>query len=83
MTNNFLEEDDLGFDPFHETQKALAEMLESESKAAETVRPKVCNMTLGVEEWQGTVIGYGCCIYSCLHVVLQGVSKKPGHFWEP
>merc|ERR1719242_1362007 len=25
-------EDDLGFDPFHETQKALAEMLESESK---------------------------------------------------
>lgn len=26
------EEDDLGFDPFHETQKALAEMLESESK---------------------------------------------------
>ena len=24
-------EDDLGFDPFHETQKALAEMLESES----------------------------------------------------
>ncbi|CAB4064896.1 CNOT4 [Lepeophtheirus salmonis] len=26
------EEDELGFDPFHETQKALAEMLESESK---------------------------------------------------
>ncbi len=26
------EEDDLGFDPFHETQKALAEMLETESK---------------------------------------------------
>lgn len=25
-------EDDLGFDPFHETQKALAEMIESESK---------------------------------------------------
>lgn len=34
--NNFLEEDDLGFDPFHESQKALlVEMLESESKAAE------------------------------------------------
>jgi len=44
-------EDDLGFDPFHETQKALAEMLESESQwqpsppppstaaAAETVFP--------------------------------------------
>ena len=39
ISNNFLEEDDLGFDPFHETQKALAEMLESESKAAETVVP--------------------------------------------
>merc|ERR1719319_1010095 len=39
VSNNFLEEDDLGFDPFHETQKALAEMLESESKAAETVVP--------------------------------------------
>ena len=25
------EDDGLGFDPFHETQKALAEMLESES----------------------------------------------------
>ena len=29
---DLFEEDDLGFDPFHETQKALAEMLESESK---------------------------------------------------
>jgi hypothetical protein len=28
----FEEADDLGFDPFHETQKALAEMLESESQ---------------------------------------------------
>ena len=27
-----IEEDDLGFDPFQETQKALAELLESESK---------------------------------------------------
>lgn len=32
---DLFEEDDLGFDPFHETQKALAEMLESESKAAQ------------------------------------------------
>ena len=30
--DDLFEEDDLGFDPFHETQKALAEMLESESK---------------------------------------------------
>ena len=29
---DLFEEDDLGFDPFHETQKALAEMLETESK---------------------------------------------------
>ena len=29
-------EDDLGFDPFHETQKALAEMIESESKQVGT-----------------------------------------------
>ncbi len=30
--DDLFEEDDLGFDPFHETQKALAEMIESESK---------------------------------------------------
>jgi len=31
------EEDDLGFDPFHETQKGLAELVESENKAAEAI----------------------------------------------
>ena len=30
-----------GFDPFHETQKGLAELLESESKAAEAQRIQV------------------------------------------
>jgi len=35
--NTFFDDDvdDLGFDPFHETQKGLADLLESESKAAE------------------------------------------------
>jgi CCR4-NOT transcription complex subunit 4 len=31
------EEDDLGFDPFHETQKGLADLIESENKAAEAI----------------------------------------------
>lgn len=31
-TTDFFGEDDLGFDPFHETQKALAEMLETETQ---------------------------------------------------
>jgi len=49
VSNNFLEEDDLGFDPFHETQKALAEMLESESAAAETNKvPSFC------PDWRGS-----------------------------
>ena len=30
-----------GFDPFHETQKGLADLLESESKAAEAQQNKV------------------------------------------
>lgn len=31
------EEDDLGFDPFHETQLGLADLIESENKAAEAI----------------------------------------------
>jgi len=34
---NSPEEDDLGFDPFHETQKGLADLIESENKAAEAI----------------------------------------------
>merc|ERR1719495_392704 len=41
VSNNFFEEDDLGFDPFHETQKGLADLLESESKAAEAQQKQV------------------------------------------
>jgi hypothetical protein len=36
-------EDDLGFDPFHETQKALAEMIESESKQVRNFKPLTLN----------------------------------------
>jgi len=46
--NNFQEEDDLGFDPFHETQKGLADLLESESKAAEAHQQQVM---LGDSAW--------------------------------
>jgi len=42
------EEDDLGFDPFHETQKGLADLLESESKAAEAHRSRVGSNT---DDW--------------------------------
>lgn len=34
LVNGRSTDDDLGFDPFHETQKALAEMMENESAAA-------------------------------------------------
>lgn len=34
-----MDEDDLGFDPFQETQKALAELLESESKLLQQKSP--------------------------------------------
>jgi len=45
------EEDDLGFDPFHETQKGLADLLESESKAAEAHRSQVGPNT---DDWPST-----------------------------
>ena len=35
-----------GFDPFHETQKGLADLLESESKAAEAQQKQVINNEL-------------------------------------
>jgi len=51
VSNNFLEEDDLGFDPFHETQKGLADLLESESKAAEAQLKQVITPE---PEWKST-----------------------------
>ena len=36
-------DDDLGFDPFHETQKALAEMLEKESISNRSYQNNSCN----------------------------------------
>uniref|UniRef100_A0A0A9VZX4 CCR4-NOT transcription complex subunit 4 n=1 Tax=Lygus hesperus TaxID=30085 RepID=A0A0A9VZX4_LYGHE len=41
---NGVRDDDLGFDPFHETQKALAEMIEKEEERLQyNSRPKVVN----------------------------------------
>jgi len=45
-SNNFLDDDDdvddLGFDPFHETQKGLADLLESEAAEAQQQAKQVC-----------------------------------------
>jgi hypothetical protein len=49
---DFTEEDDLGFDPFHETQKALAEMLETESK-------QVQSKTLHMPRLEGQLLSSG------------------------
>jgi hypothetical protein len=46
-------EDDLGFDPFHETQKALAEMIESESKQVQTTGSGRGGVIMGVTRGRG------------------------------
>ncbi|XP_075230253.1 CCR4-NOT transcription complex subunit 4 isoform X2 [Lycorma delicatula] len=43
-TEECVRDDDLGFDPFHETQKALAEMIEKEEQNHRTYQPKLLAM---------------------------------------
>ena len=52
-----IDESVLGFDPFHETQKGLADLLESESKAAEAQQYQQ-QVKVGLVTYQG----WGECI---------------------